>query len=166
MEIINKNRIMKKLFLFSGFLIMMMMPALKLSAGTTPSISLIGIKITISTHAYWDGATQSCMPRPHGWCLHIQIDAPSTVPEGIIQGEVSSPSSGGLSLSFNTKSGIDAATFTKYFADGKFFLDGGATMSEELAKRLGVSPKCVIPEGTYSYMISADTVTVIFKGLK
>jgi hypothetical protein len=157
---------MKKHFLLFGLLIMLISPAQRLSAGTSPTITIIGVKIAFSTHAYWDGVTQSCLPRPHGWCLHIQIDAPAPTPQGVIQGEVSSSSTGVVTVSFKTKSGIDPATFSKYFTDGKFFLDGGATMSEDLAKQLGLSAKCTIPEGIYGYVISGDTVTITFKGLK
>jgi hypothetical protein len=123
---------------------------------------LLGIKVSFSTKAYWDGSTGSCMPRPRGWCLHIEIEVLTSVPDGIISGELSNLSTTGFTFSFNRKTGITNETFSRYFTKGKVYVDGQITISEEVAKKLGLPPSYTIAEGTYGYTETRDVVTITF----
>ena len=138
----------------------MLLSAIKTMAEASSSSSLLGISIYFSTKAYWDGETKSCMPRERGWCLHIELDGQSPVPIGTIRGEISNLKTTGLILSFNKKTGVTAETFSKYFKNGKIFIDGEVTMPDDLTRKLGLAPSFVIPEGAYAYKESGETVTI------
>ena len=154
---------MKKITFLSGLFLLIVISGLKTMAETPSSTSLLGITISFSTHAYWDGTTKSCLPRAHGWCLHFEIQAPATVPQGVIYGEISNNAVAGLTLTFSKKSGINPETFSSLFRDGMFQLEGSGTVSDDVLKKLGLSPLYVIPEGAYNYKESGDTVTISFK---
>jgi len=66
-------------------------------------------------------------------------------------------------LSFNKRTGITPETFAAFFRDGKFKLEGEGTMSEEIAKKLGLGPVYAVPEGIYSYKEEGDVVTIMFR---
>jgi len=154
---------MKKNFLLISFSLLMILSSMKTIAETPSSPSFLGLSIAFSTRAYWDGPTQSCLPRARGWCLHISFDATAPVPGGTICGEINNLVTTGLTLTFNKKTGVTPETFSKFFRNGKFILEGEGTMAEEIAKKLGLAPSYIIPEGDYSYKETGEMVTIIFK---
>ncbi len=154
---------MKKIIFLISVSLLILISSTKTTAGTPSSGSLLGISISFSTRAYWAGPEQGCQPRERGWCLHISIDATAPVPGGTICGEISNLGTTGLMLSFNKKTGVTPETFTKFFKNGKFFIDGEGTMSEEIARKLGLAPSYSIPEGVYNYKETGDMVTITFK---
>ena len=141
----------------------MIISSINTIAETPSSPSFLGLSVSFSTRAYWDGPTQGCLPRERGWCLHISIDATAPMPGGTICGEINNLATTGLTLTFNKKTGITPETFSKFFRNGKFNLDGEGTMAGEITGKLGLPPSFIIPEGTYNYMETGDIVTINFK---
>ena len=129
-------------------------------ASTLPFSSLLGIHIVISSKAYWDGATQSCVPRERGGCCHIWTD--KLIGPGQIAGDFEK-ANGILILSISGTKALDKATFDKFFQNGKFILDGPLTFSPEVLSKLELQGNYTIPAGSYAYNISGDLITVTFK---
>ena len=71
-----------------------------------PSPSVLGIKISFSTKAYWDGT--KCAPRDKGCCLHFELSMVSPG-SGQIVGEMSY-SADGLRLITSRKQGMTLDT--------------------------------------------------------
>ena len=153
---------MKKILLFITLSLLMIISVVNTMAEAPSSASFLGISISFSTKAYWDGATRSCLSRDRGWCLHFEIDAAAPVHEGTIRGELSNLTTTGLTLSFNKKTDVTAETFLTFFKSGKFLLDGDGTISEEIAKKLGLASSYVISQGAYSYKEFGNRVTISF----
>jgi len=116
--------------------------------------------IAFSTRAYWDGATQGCLPQEKGWCLHISFSIPPI--DGQIIGEINNSATSGLVLSFNQNTGITKKTFKEFFNDGKFYLDGPGTISEEILKMLKLPANYFIPAGNYSYEVRGEMISISF----
>jgi hypothetical protein len=153
---------MKKILLLISLSIIIITSFGKTYAEPPASSSLLGITVSFSTKAYWDGATKSCLPRTRGWCLHFEIDVASPLHDGTIRGELSNLTTTGLTLSFNKKTDVTAETFLTFFKSGKFLMDGDGTISEEIAKKLGLAASYVISQGAYSYKEFGDRVTINF----
>ena len=154
---------MKKSFHMFCLSLLLLFSSLNLTASTPSAASFLGISIAFSTHAYWAGQELGCQPRERGWCLHIYIESKKPATNGVICGEITNLATNGLMLSFNKKTGITPETFATYFRDGKFKLEGAGTMSEEVAKKLGLAPLYTIPEGIYSYKEEGDVVTIMIR---
>jgi hypothetical protein len=157
----SNERKMKKIFLLVSLSLLMAVTSAKASASTTAP--LLGLRVSFSTHAYWDGVTKSCLPRPKGWCLHFEIEAITIVQTGSIRGDISNLATTGLTLSFNKKTGIASETFSRYFSNGRFWLEGEGTIAGDVLARLGLPASYVIPEGWYNYAETGDMVTIIFR---
>jgi hypothetical protein len=154
---------MKKHILLMILSIVMIFPAVQMKAGSPSPQPGLKLKIAFSSRAYWDGVTKSCLPRERGWCLHISINILNTVPDGIIIGEVSNDIIDGMTLTFKKQEGITAETFTKFFRNGKFVLDGEGTMEDAIAKKLGMRSPYTIPAGSYDYKEKGGYITISFK---
>lgn len=154
---------MKKCFHLLCLSLLLLFSSLNLKASTPSPASFLGLSIAFSTHAYWAGPDLGCQPRERGWCLHISIDSKAPPTNGVICGEITNLATTGLMLSFNKRTGITPETFAAFFRDGKFKLEGEGTMSEEIAKKLGLGPVYAVPEGIYSYKEEGDVVTIMFR---
>ena len=119
----------------------------------------LGIKISFSSKAYWDGV--KCAPRDKGCCLHLELNMVSPGP-GQIVGEMSY-SADGLRLITSRKQGMSADTFTELFKNGKFIVNGTGTFSQDLLSKLGLKDNFTIIEGEYPYTIEGDKISIIFK---
>jgi len=152
---------MKKVLLFSGFIIVVLLfCAFQKSTAGNPSP--IGIGIDFSSKAYWDGPSKSCLPRDKGCCFHISIDLDVLAP-GHINGTLETRQNGEIAFSFSKRGGILPETWKELVKNGYFILDGNGTFSEEVLKKLGLPPSFKLSEGKYSYSENGDFVTVIFK---
>jgi hypothetical protein len=123
------------------------------------NLPLLGIKITFSSKAYWDGT--QCAPRDKGCCLHIEA-GPTPEPGNII-GEISYSDQKGISLAISKKDGLSPAMFNELFKQGKFFLDGDATFQPEVLVKLGLKAGFQIAAGYYPYSIKDDLIVITFK---
>ena len=158
----KKQTHMKKIFLMTGLSLVMIIFSMN-TKGSAPQSGSKRFSISFSTRAYWAGPTNGCLPRERGWCLHIAVDRIVGVPIGSIVGDISNQPAIGLAIHFNKKTGITPETFSKFFKDGKFHLDGPGTMPEELIRQLELPPAYVIPEGYYPYKEDGDMVLIVFK---
>jgi len=125
-----------------------------------PNPSVLGIKISFSTKAYWDGT--QCADRVKGCCLHIELTMVPPGP-GQIVGEISRSADGGLRFIASKKDGISPDTFTDLFRKGKFIVNGTGTFSRDLLSKLSLDANFIIPEGEYPYSVEGDKITIIFK---
>ena len=123
---------------------------------STPSKSII----VFSSKAYWDGTTESCLPRDKGCCFHIGFT--TIIIDGQISGEMTYTAQDGLVYSFNQKTGISRKTFEKLCNNGGFYLDGPGTISTEIINMLNLPKGYSIPAGNYSYRMDGDIVYVSF----
>ena len=154
---------MKKSYLLIAMMLIILIANQSTRAETPPPKPLIGISVVFSTHARWDNETKGCVDRKRGWCLRFRIEINSSIPSGAIAGEITTLSSGGLTLTLNKKRGITAEMLSQYFENGKFHLDGEATIQPELASKLNLPKDYVIPEGYYNYQEKDDLIIVTFK---
>lgn len=160
----NQNRTeMKKVYQVFVLLIIMIIANPSVKAESPAPSPLIGITIVFSTHARWDNETESCVDRKRGWCLRLRIEIKSNLSNGVITGEIINQPSPGINLTINKKTGITPETYSQYFKDGKFYLDGEGTIQPELAKKLNLPKDYVIPEGYYNYREEGDLIIISFK---
>jgi hypothetical protein len=129
------------------------------SQASSPSI--INLHVVFSSKAYWDGPSQSCIPREKGGCCHIWLD--NLPGPGQIIGELSAQDSKLLTLTISRSKGVDRATFEEVFSRGNFSMNGDVTFSPEVLKKLSLPPYYSIPAGEYRVTISGDIITVYFK---
>lgn len=125
-------------------------------------LSAVPSKLTIvfASKAYWDGPSQSCLPRDKGCCFHIGFT--TSLLDGQIIGELNYTPGAGLTFTFNKRTGITAATFNELCKSGKFYLDGTGTLSEEILRMLKMPESYSIPSGYYSYRVEGEVVSVTF----
>jgi hypothetical protein len=119
------------------------------------------IEVIFASKAYWDGPTKSCLPRDKGCCLHFSFKVP--ILEDQIFGDLTNYEGQGVKLSFSKKSGVQQGTLNGLIKNGKFYLEGEGTMSEELLKALKLPSTYIIPPGYYTYEERGDIITVFFK---
>ena len=149
---------MKKLIIFIFLISFFTVNAV--NHGSTPNPPLLGIKISFSSKAYWDGT--KCAPRDKGCCLHLEMN-PAPPDPGQIIGEMSNSMDGSLRLVISKKDGMTQDTFTDLFRKGKFIINGTGTFSRELLTKLGLNSNYIISEGEYLYTIEGDKITITFK---
>jgi hypothetical protein len=153
-------KVMKKIIVFSSLLIVILICSFQRSTAGNPSP--LGIGIDFSSKAYWDGPSQSCLPREKGCCFHISFDFKVLAP-GHIYGTLETRQNNELAFSFSKKGGLLPETWKELVRNGYFVLDGDGTFSEDLLKKLGLPANFKLSEGKYSYTENGDIATVIFK---
>lgn len=152
---------MKKSFLVISIIACMVFFGKTHANQATANVSPAKFIFVFASKAYWDGQTQSCVPRDRGCCIHIGF---STQPiDGQITGEMNYSASSGIVFKFSKSSGITPKTLHDLVKDGKFYLDGKGTFSEEVIKILGLPLSYSIPAGYYPCSVEGDIVTVTLK---
>jgi hypothetical protein len=151
---------MKKILNISGFILVILLGCFQNSKAVNSAPT--GINIDFSSKAYWDGASQSCLPRDKGCCFHISIDIGMLAP-GHINGTLYQSMDGVLTFSFSKKTGVLSSTLMELCKHGMFVLDGTGTFSDEILKKLGLPSAFKLPSGEYPYVENGDVVTVTFK---
>jgi len=125
------------------------------------NVSPVGIGVSLSSKAYWDGPTQSCLPREKGFCLHIAINLMPV--HGQIFGTIEQKEGKTLELTVSRNKGIDKETFYELFKAGKFIADGPITFSTDVLEKLKLPASYSIPAGEYPFSIEGDRITIYFK---
>ncbi len=139
--------VMKKITFLLAVIIVM------ISATTSKAT---GISVSFSTKAYWSNTPPAgCLDRPRGWCFHISVDL-----DGILG--VINNTGGVLVLTFDKKA-ISTDQYSQIFKDGKFYLDGEGTFSEELLKKLNLPTGFVLKPGYYQSEQIGEYFKVFFK---
>jgi len=149
---------MKKI-LFLSTLIVLIIAGIAVKASNSTTFSQIDV--VFSSKAYWDGPTQSCLPRDKGCCLHFSFKV--LVLDNQIFGDLSNNNGKGVKLTFSRNIGIQKETLTELTKTGKFYIDGEGTLSEELLKALKLPLSYKITPGYYPYQENGDLITVFFK---
>jgi hypothetical protein len=152
---------MKKIILFISIMAFGLMTHASMVTETTTPSTLSKFIFVFSSRAHWDGTTQSCLPQEKGWCLHIGFK--SIILDGQIIGEGTYSTSTGLIFSFNQQTGVSRKTFDELFKNGKFFLDGPGTLSDEIIRMLRLPTNYSIPAGNYPYSVDGEMVHITFK---
>lgn len=125
------------------------------------SPSFLGISIIMTSKAYWDGPTKSCLPRDKGFCCHIAVN---TMPgHGQISGTLEVNESNILVLTVSKGNGLDRESYNEIFSKDKFILDGDITFSPEVMNKLRLPLTYSIPAGEYPYTTTGDVINVYFK---
>jgi hypothetical protein len=125
------------------------------------SPSFLGINIIMTSKAYWDGPTKSCLPRDKGFCCHISVTAMPG--HGQISGTLEVNESNTLVLSVSKPSGLDRETYNEYFSKDKFLLDGDLTFSQEILNKLRLPAGFTISSGEYPYTTTGEMIRIYFK---
>jgi len=156
----KKMNPMKKILIISGFVIAILFGSFQKSNAVCSAPS--GIIIDFSSKAYWDGPSQSCLPRDKGCCFHISVSIGILSP-GIIHGTLDQSRDGALTFSFSKSTGVLSSTLMDFCKRGMFVLDGTGTFSDEILKKLGLPSGFKLPSGQYPYVENGDVVTVTLK---
>ncbi|MGA2822080.1 MAG: hypothetical protein ABSE72_00970 [Bacteroidales bacterium] len=151
---------MKKILIVASFILVILLGSFQKSNAVNSAP--IGIGISFSSKAYWDGASQSCLPRDHGCCFHISINIEILAP-GHINGTLDQSRNGTLTFSFSKSTGVLSSTFLELCKNGMFVLDETGTFSDEILKKLGLPSAFKLSSGEYPYVENGDTVTITFK---
>jgi hypothetical protein len=123
--------------------------------------SVIPIHVVISSKAYWDGPTKSCLPRVKGGCCHIWIEG-MVSGQGEISGEMDLLKGNIFQLTVSKDKGMNNETYLKYFSDEKFILDGPITFDPGVLKKLGIDGNYVVSSGTYPVTTNGELLTITF----
>ena len=142
------------------FLIVVVIAFVNFNVKATNSVTMSQIEILFVSKAYWDGTTRSCLDREKGCCLHISLKVP--VLDHQIFGDLTINEGQGVKLSFSKKNGISQETFFNLTRNGKFYIDGEGTLSEDLLKALKLPLSYKILPGYYPYQENGDIITVFF----
>ncbi len=125
------------------------------------STGIGGIGISISTRAYWDGQTQSCLPQERGWCLHISFNLMPV--QGQIVGTIEKTDPGTVTLRISKSRGMDREMFKKYFTEKVLIVNEPVTIEPALLEKLGLPKNFTIPEGEYPYSIQGEDLVITIK---
>jgi hypothetical protein len=151
-----------KTIIRTSFLLSVLLVALSTYAVKVIPPGIIPFHVVITSKAYWDGPTKSCLPREKGGCCHIWFDGMTPGP-GEIHGEITQLDGRTLQMTIYRKKGLRDDTWQEYFRDGKFMLDGYLTFDPEILSKLGLPKSFQLPPGNYPYSMKGDQVTVIFR---
>jgi hypothetical protein len=152
---------MRKIKLVSVLVISFLVVSGSILASRASSPSLLGISIIMTSKAYWDGPTKSCLPRDKGFCCHVSFN---TMPvHGQILGEIEISDANSMVLTIAKTKGLDRETFMEYFTKDKFMLNGPITFSPEILEKLKLPLSYSIPAGEYSYSVAGDVIRVFLK---
>jgi hypothetical protein len=150
---------MKRHKLFFGLILALAFVARENTVASTPA--LFGIHVVITSKAYWDGPSKSCLPREKGGCCHMWTD--NMPGPGQIVGELSNAPASGLQLKISQTKGIDKETFMNHFRNGRFDIRGPITFEPEVLSKLGLSANFTVAQGEYPYTVNGDEITIRFK---
>jgi hypothetical protein len=152
---------MKTIKLFTVLILSIVIVSRISFATSAYSPSFLGISIIMTSKAYWDGPTKSCLPRDKGFCCHIAFN---TMPgHGQISGTLEVNESNILVLSVSKPAGLDRETYNEYFSKDKFILDGDLTFSQEVLNKLRLPAGFTISSGEYPYTTAGETIRIYFK---
>jgi hypothetical protein len=149
---------MKKI-MFLSTLVVLIIAGITVKANNSTTFSQIDV--VFSSKAYWDGPSQSCLPRDKGCCIHISLKI--LVLDNQIFGDLTNYNEKGVKLTFSKNSGIQKTTFAELTKTGKFYIDGEGTLSEEVLKALKLPSSYKISPGYYPYQENGDLITVFLK---
>ena len=152
---------MKTMRFLSALLICLLLAGFVKNSDATPP-GLFGVHVVISSKSYWDGPSQSCLPREHGGCCHIWIDGMVPGP-GEISGEIEILRGKELKFTVSRAKGVSAELYRQYFSGGKFTLDGPVTFESRVLEKLGLDPNFVLAPGVYPVSVRGDDLIVTFK---
>lgn len=151
---------MKKILSISSFILVVLLGSFQNSNAVNSAP--LGVGISFSSKAYWDGTTHSCLPRDKGCCIHIEF-IPIVPGPGQINGTLEIRQNNEIAFSFSKRGGILSETWNELSKNGYFMLDGDGTFSQEILKKLGLPANFKLSEGRYPYTENGDVVTVVFK---
>lgn len=151
---------MKKINFLFGMALAILFVSGIVSGSQASSPFIINIHVVFSSKAYWDGASQSCLPREKGGCCHIWAD--NFPGPGQIIGELAAEGPRLLTFTISRSKGIDRETFNEVFSRGKFSMNGEVSFSPEVLKKLSLPPSYAVPTGDYRFTVAGDIITVYF----
>ncbi len=132
-----------------GVMKKMMMMLVVVLAICSLDTKAVGIKVSISPKAYWDGT--GCKPRPKGGCVHVEAEI------NLLAFELSN-NGGKLELKAD-RSILNDPLYGHMFQSNTFYV-GEITIDQNILKQLNFNPKTVFADKEYKYRISGGQIII------
>jgi hypothetical protein len=122
------------------------------------SIQAFALTITINTKSQWNGS--ACAEATKGLC--IRMDLLSTPSSTSFNGNIAYDRSQGLILTFSKSKDLTRTTYSAYFNEGSFLVDGDSSIPADVLKGINYPyTSMTIKQGKYQYSVDGDIITVV-----